>query len=133
MTNLDIVKGVYEAFGRGDIPAVLSLFDPQISWREAESNPYEPSGKPWVGHDELMQKLFMRIGAEWDYFRVVPHTFHDAGDSVIAEVRYGGKYKSTGRTLDAQACHVFTLRNGKVMSFQQYVDTARVQDALGVR
>lgn len=133
MTNLDTVKGVYAAFDRGDIPGVLALFDPQISWREAEGNPYEPSGKAWVGHDQLMQKLFMRIGAEWEHFRVIPHTFHDAGDAVIVELRYNGKYTSTGKALDAQACHVWTVRNGKVTSFQQYVDTARVQDALGAR
>jgi ketosteroid isomerase-like protein len=133
MTNLDIVKGVYAAFDRGDIPAVMSALDPRISWHEAEGNPYEPSGRAWIGHDELMQKLFMRIGAEWDYFRAVPRTFYDAGDSVIVELRYDGKYKSTGKTLDAQACHIFTLRNGKVTAFQQYVDTSQVQDVLGAR
>ena len=119
MTNLDIVKSVYAAFDRGDIPAVLDMFDPQISWREAEGNPYEPSGKAWIGHDEIMQKLFTRIGAEWDYFRAVPHTFHDAGATVVVEIRYEGKYKKTGKTLDAQACHIFTLRGGKVTAFQQ--------------
>ena len=133
MTNLDIVKGVYAAFDRGDIPAVMSALDPQISWREAEGNPYEPSGRAWIGHDEIMQKLFMRIGAEWDYLRAVPHTFHDAGDSVIVEIRYDGKYKSTGKTLDAQACHIFRLRNGNITAFQQYIDTSQLQDALGAR
>jgi ketosteroid isomerase-like protein len=133
MTNLDIVKDVYAAFGRGDVPAVLGAMHPQVEWREAEGNPYEPSGQAWVGHDVLMQKLFMRIGAEWDYFRAIPHTFHDAGEAVIVELRYEGQYKSTGKTLDAQACHVFTLRDGKITAFQQFVDTAQVQDVLGAR
>jgi ketosteroid isomerase-like protein len=133
MSNLDVVKGLYAAFARGDIPAVLGAMDPLIAWREAEGNPYEPSGKAWIGHDVIMQKLFMRIGAEWEYFRVIPHTFHMAGDAVIAELRYEGKYTSTGKTLDAQACHVITVRDGKVTAFQQYVDTAQVQDVLGAR
>lgn len=133
MTNLDIVKGLYASFARGDMPAVRAAMDPHIAWREAEGNPYEPSGKAWIGPDVIMQKLFMRIAAEWEYFRVIPHTFHVAGDAVIAELRYEGKYASTSKTLDAQACHVITVRDGKVTSFQQYVDTAQVQGVLGAR
>jgi ketosteroid isomerase-like protein len=44
MSNVDIVKRVYEAFGRGDVPAVLAMMDPKIEWYEAEGNPYMPSG-----------------------------------------------------------------------------------------
>lgn len=133
MGNVEIVKNVYAAFGRGDIPAVLGAMDPAIEWSEAEGNPYEPSGRAWVGPDAIMQKLFVRIGSEWDYFRVDPRTFHDAGDTVVVEIRYDGKYKSTGKTLDAQACHVFGLRGGEVARFQQFVDTAQVQHVMGSR
>lgn len=133
MGNVEMVKGVYAAFGRGDVPAVLAAMEPTIEWFEAEGNPYEPSGKPWVGPDAITEKLFVRIGSEWEYFRVHPVKFHDAGDAVIVELRYEGKYKSTGKTLDAQGCHVFTFRDGKIARFQQYVDTAQVQDVLGAR
>ena len=113
MANLSHREGCVRGVRPRDIPAVIGALDPKISWREAEGNPYEPSGKAWIGHDEITQKLFMRIGAEWDYLRAIPHTFHDAGDTVVAEIRYQGQYKATGKTLDAQACHVFTLRGGK--------------------
>jgi ketosteroid isomerase-like protein len=39
MGNVEIVQGGYEAFGRGDVPGVLAVFDPDIEWREAEGNP----------------------------------------------------------------------------------------------
>lgn len=35
-TSRDIVVAVYDAFGRGDVPAVLGMFDPAIEWNEAE-------------------------------------------------------------------------------------------------
>jgi hypothetical protein len=35
--SADIVNGLCEAFRRGDVPAVLGIFHPQIQWREAES------------------------------------------------------------------------------------------------
>jgi ketosteroid isomerase-like protein len=52
---------------------------------------------------------------------------------VVVEARYTGTYRATGRSLDAQACHVWRVADGKVTHFQQYLDTARMQDAMGAR
>lgn len=133
MDNVGLLKNLYAAFGRGEIPTVLGGMSPDIRWHQAESNPYMPSGEPWVGPDAVLNNLFMRLGAEWDSFTVHPKTFHDAGNSVIVEVRYTGTYKATGKSMDAQACHVWDVKDGKVTRFQQYVDTAKVQDVMGAR
>ena len=128
MSNVDVMRGLYEAFGQGDIPTVLGGMDPDIEWREAEGNPYQPSGDPWRGPDAILNNLFMKLGAEWDgTFAVHPKDFHDAGDTVVVEARYTGTYKATGKELDAQVCHVWKLRDGKVTSFQQFVDTGQMQ------
>ncbi|MEZ5365188.1 MAG: nuclear transport factor 2 family protein [Bryobacterales bacterium] len=95
---------------------------PDIEWREAESNPYQMSGEPWIGPDAIVTNLFVRLVEEWDPFVVTPKTFHDAGDTVIVEGRYTGVYKATGRTQDAQFCHIWGIEGGKVKSFQQYTD-----------
>jgi ketosteroid isomerase-like protein len=131
MGNVEILKGGYEAFGRGDVPSVLAILDPAIEWHEAESNPYKPDGKAWVGGDAVVANLFMRLGTEWDGFTVTPQSFHDAGDVVVAECRYTGVFKETGRGIDAQACHVWHFNDGKATHFQQYVDTAQLQEAMG--
>ena len=132
MENVQLLKGLYDAFGRGDIPAVLGLMSPDIRWYEAESNPYRPSGEPWVGPDTILESLFMRMGAEWDGFTIHTGSFHGAGDSVIVEGRYSGTYKPTGKSIDVQVCHVWDVKRGKVTRFQQYVDTAKLQAAMGV-
>jgi ketosteroid isomerase-like protein len=131
MGNVEIMRGGYEAFARGDVPSVLALFAPDIEWREAESNPYKPDGKAWIGPDAIVQNLFMRLGSEWDGFTVTPKALHDAGDTVVAECRYTGVHRATGKSIDAQACHVWRFDDGKIASFQQYVDTAQMQDAMG--
>lgn len=33
--SAELVAGLHEAFGRGDIPAVREMLDPQVRWREA--------------------------------------------------------------------------------------------------
>ena len=101
-------KGVYEAFGRGDIAAVLGAMDPAIEWRQAEGNPYRPSGEPWIGPDAVLNNLFMRIGTDWDGFKVTSEAFHDAGETVVVELRYTGHFKATGKDAGTgQACHIW--------------------------
>jgi hypothetical protein len=131
MDNVTLLKSLYDAFGRGEIPTVLGAFSPDIHWYQAESNPYMPSGEAWVGPDAVLNNLFMKLGTEWDGFAVHPGTFHDAGGSVIVEARYSGTYKPTGRSLDAQVCHVWDVQDGKLTRFQQSVDTAKLKDVMG--
>ncbi len=133
MDNVSFLKGLYDAFGRGDIPNVLGAMSPEIMWHEAESNPYMPSGKAWIGPDAVLNELFMKLGSEWDGFAVHPKAFHDAGNSVIVEIRYSGTYKATGKSMDAQGCHVWDMKDGKLTRFQQYVDTAKLRDVMGAR
>lgn len=133
MSNVQLMRDLYEAFGRGDIPTVLGAMDPGIEWHEAEGNPYEPSGEPWRGPEAVLQNLFVRLGTEWDGFAATPKEFHDAGPVVVVEGRYTGICKQTGKSLDAQVCHVWKIRDGKITSFQQYLDTAQWQDVIGAR
>lgn len=133
MSNVGLLKNLYEAFGRGDVPSVLGMMSPGIKWYQAESNPYMPSGQPWTGPDAVLDNLFMKLGSEWDGFTVHPQAFHDAGDSVVVEARYSGTYKATGKSMDAQVCHVWDVEGGKLTRFQQYVDTAKIRDVMGVR
>ena len=132
MDNVGLLKNLYDSFGRGDIPAVLGTMSPDIRWSQAESNPYMPSGEAWVGQEEVLS-LFMKLGTEWEGFTVHPKSFHGAGDSVIVEGRYTGTYKATGTSMDAQFCHVWDAKGGKVTRFQQYLDTAKLQTVMGVR
>ena len=133
MDNVSLMKGLYEAFGRGDIPTVLGSMSPDIRWYSAEGSPYMPSGEAWVGPDAVLNNLFMKLGGEWDRFTVNPKTFYGAGDSVIVEVRYSGTFKATGKRIDAQACHIWDVKDGAVTRFQQYIDTGQMQDAMGVK
>lgn len=133
MDNVSLLKNLYDAFGRGDIPTVLEAMSPDIHWYEAEGNPYMLRGEAWVGPDAVLNNLFMKLGVEWDGFSVRPKSFHGAGDSVIVEARYGGTYKATGKSMDTQVCHVWDVKGGKVARFQQYVDTAKLQDVMGAR
>ncbi len=130
-SNVAVMQETYEAFARGDVPAVLERMDPQIEWYEAEGNPWDP-GRAFRGPQEVVDGVFTRIATEYDDFRVDITRLLDAGDTVIAEARYrSSRAKATGKPLDAQVCHIWDLRNGRITRFQQYVDTRQLAEVLG--
>ena len=84
---------------------------------------------PYIGPERVLQGVFARIGGEWEGFAVSPKEVLDAGDTVVGHGYYSGKFRKNGRDVKAQFAHVFTFRDGKVVKFQQYTDTAQFREA----
>ena len=50
-------------------------------------------------------------------------------NQVLATLRYDAKVKKTRKTYNAQVAHLWTLKDGKVIAFQQFLDTKKVAEA----
>jgi len=128
-SSLDLVRGLYAAFGAGDLPAFLAHLDLRIQWNEAEGFPYADRN-PYVGPDAIVSGVFQRLLGDWDDFRVEVGEIAGGGDVVTMFGRYKGRSTRTGKGLDVQVAHTWWIRGGKVVRFQQMVDTAGVARAL---
>jgi ketosteroid isomerase-like protein len=127
-TNAGIVNGMYNSFAAGDIPGVLAEMDSKVIWNEAEGNPYA-DGNPYIGPDAVLKGVFTRVGEEHEYFKLADLKLQNVGsDKVLATLRYNAKRKDNGVVIDAQAAHLWTLKNGKVVAFQQYADTKQLHE-----
>ena len=130
MTNADIIRELYDAFAKGDVPAVLGSFDENISWTEAEGFMY---GGTYNGPNAVLTNVFMKLGTEWEGFAAVPNKIVDGGDgNVISTGEYSGKYLRTGNSTAVPFAHEWELRDGKVVTFRQHTDTAVIARDLGV-
>lgn len=127
--SVNSVRGMYEAFAKGDIPTIIAALNPQVEWWEAENFIYADMN-PYIGPDAVLQGVFLRIVDEWDDFAVSPTDILDAGDTIIGHGYYSGAYKKNGERIRAQFAHFFTFRDGKVVKFQQYTDTAQFLQAV---
>jgi uncharacterized protein len=126
-SNVDIVRGAYEAFGRGDVPAVLEALDKDVIWTDMEGF---PTGGTYVGAGAILNGVFLPLGTEWNNFQANPDEFLESGDRVVALGHYEGTYKATGKGMRVPFAHVWTLRDGKVVKFVQYTDTLLVSKVL---
>jgi ketosteroid isomerase-like protein len=127
MNNVEIIRSLYGSFKTGDIPAVLAVFDENISWTEAEGFPH---GGTYVGANAILENVFMNLGSEWEGFSAIPDEYVEGGDMVVALGNYSGKNVRSGKSMNVPFAHVWSLKDGKVVKFVQYTDTLKVSEAL---
>ncbi len=123
------IENIYNAYSKGDVPSVLSAMDDNIVWNEAEGNSLA-DGNPYIGPDAVLNGVFARLVEEHEYFNLKNIELHNMeNNQVLATLRYDAKRKNNGALIDAQAAHLWKLKDGKVISFQQYVDTKQLAEA----
>jgi len=127
--NIALLRDAYSAFGRGDVPAVLGAFADDIEWHEAEGMPY---GGLHRGPQAVAENVFGPVVEDIDEFSVTPEEFYTGGDEVLVIVRYAGKGRATGKELDLQAVHAWTVRDGKLARCRQFADATVFNAVLAV-
>ena len=127
--NVSIIDGLYKAFAVGDIPTVLGSMDSKIVWNEAEGNAYA-DGNPYIGPEAVLNGVFGRIMQEHEYFNLKDIELHEMhNDKVLATLRYDAK-RDNGNSYNDQVAHFWTLKDGKVVAFKQYVYTKKLSEAM---
>ena len=126
--NVRVAKKTYEAFGRGDVPAVLENFHSDVEWHAAEGLPW---GGVHSGPNAVAENVFGAVMAEVDGFAVnIDRLIEGEDDVVVALGRYSGTGRKGGKPLDAAFAHVWELDDGKLKRFLHYTDTAKFNEAL---
>ena len=128
--NVDALRSGYEAFGRGDLPAVMELWHDDIEW-EGPNHPGLPGAGTHRGKDAVQNEVLGTIPQHWDEFRLTPDEFVDGGDTVVVLGHIEAKAKATGSDVKVPVVHVWRMRDGKVARAQTLSDTAVLVEALG--
>ena len=120
--NTTIAQEAYNNFKKGDIAALLDLLPDNVTWQLPEIEGVPFAGKR-TGRSSVAE-FFQGIEANQETLQFEPREFIAQGDKVIALGHYRWRVKSTGREYASDFAHVFTLRDGKIVGFQEYTDTA---------
>ena len=121
-SNIDIAQSGYVAFGRGDLDGLVSLLDANVEWKTPGTSDLPTAGTR-RGHAQV-REFFGLLNELFDFEHFAPLSFIADGDRVVVLGEDRVKVKGTGKTLSEDWCHVFTIRDGKVVAFQEFMDTA---------
>ncbi len=127
MSTRGTVEGLYGALGAGDIAAAMELMDEGIEWKEADGFPL---AGVYRGPQAVLDGVFARLGSEWAGFKADLDRIVVEGDQAMSVGTYSGTYKATGKSFSARFAHAIDVRDGKVVRFEQIVDSAEVNRAL---
>jgi len=125
--NAALIRGGYDAFAAGDIPTVLALFDPNITWYSPDTIRF---GGTYVGA-AAVGEFFSHLPENYRELHVQPDSFIDSGDTVVVLGHHHGR-SIAGTEFNLAFVHVWTFRDGKPVSFTEHFDTVRMNAALGL-
>jgi hypothetical protein len=116
--NLELIQNGYEAFGRGDIQAVLDIMADDVEWNV-------PEVLPQGGHARGKQEVaafFERLGGIWQGLSLEIDDFVASGDRVCVIGRGSGNVE--GAQTGYGFVHAWTVRDGAAVKFDEYADPA---------
>jgi uncharacterized protein len=126
--NIKVVQEAYAAFGRGDVQAILDRLDDSVAWTAVYG---AGSNVPMAGERRgraAVAEFFKLVATHVNFARFEPKEFVATGDKVVALGHYTAK-TSANKEFDSDFAMVFTMRNGKVTTFQEFLNTAALNAA----
>jgi ketosteroid isomerase-like protein len=123
-SNIELVQSLYAAFKRGDIGAIIGALAPDVSWHTHGRPEDYPTLGPRKG-PQAVQQFFATVAAEQTAVDFSPREIFGSGDRVCALGHYDWIVRKTGRKAGSDWVHVFTVRNGKITTFDEFTDTAQ--------
>lgn len=125
--NLELVRATYEGSSEENGKNLLIALASDAEWTEAAGFPYAGTYK---GVENIISGVFNRLATEWTGYNAKVHTFLEDGDRVAAFGIYSGTFNATGKSFSATFAHLYTIKDGKIIRMEQYVDSAKVRESM---
>jgi ketosteroid isomerase-like protein len=121
MGNLETVRAIYDAFGRGDIPAILDQLAEDVAWDLDAPGYGIPIYEPGVGKEHV-QRFFEAL-QDLEFLRFEPTNFLTGGNQVAVPINVQVEVKATGKVAEALEIHLWTFGDdGKASRFFHAID-----------
>jgi uncharacterized protein len=121
MNHVMTVQQIYEAFGRGDVPAILGHLADDVSWDQDAPRYGVPLYEPGVGKAHV-ERFFSTL-QDIEFLRFEPSNFLSGGNQVAVPIAVEVRVKATGKTVKALEVHLWTFgEDGKVTRFFHCID-----------
>lgn len=123
----EVVRAQYLASAAGDLTALTALLAPDVEWTEMAGFPYAGT---FVGPEAVAANVFARIGRDWEGWRAHDDEYVTEGERVIVLGRYTAVHAASRRAMSVRVVHSWVVRGGRIVRFEQFVDTAQVKAAM---
>jgi ketosteroid isomerase-like protein len=127
--NIKTVEQVYDAFGRGDVAAILDVVTDDVDWGAETTSTVAPWYGARHGKDGVAE-FFADFGTAMEVQEFNPTSVAANDNDVLTVVRLRSTSRATGKSVAMDLHHVFTFRDGKISYYRGTEDTAQTEAAL---
>jgi ketosteroid isomerase-like protein len=125
------VRRSWDAWLRGDLPGVLSEYDPEVVW---DLRHFRDSPESEFRGTENVEGFFNEWFAVWDDYEVGVDEILAAPDGRVVTLYWQrGKGRASGLAMHEASALITTVRDGKITHIQIYDDRAEALEAAGLR
>jgi ketosteroid isomerase-like protein len=127
--NVEIVRTIYDAWGREEFPGPTELMDAEIEYVNPEGaiEPGTRKGLQAFGH--AVEKVF----EAWEFWRMEPVELRAVGDQVVVSVRYQARGRNSGAEAAGVESALWTVREGRVVRYEWFHGADDAFQAAGLR
>jgi ketosteroid isomerase-like protein len=126
--NVEIVRGAFDAFLRGDMEMLLGFMDPEIVLMQP---PEVPDGTTMHGHAGVMEAI-AAWPEQWDDFEIEIGQIIDAGNRVAVRTHQRARGRGSGVAVEDDIWFVAGFRNGKVVEWRMFGAESQALEAAGL-
>jgi ketosteroid isomerase-like protein len=127
--NVEILRRAYDAFSRGDFDAIVNLSAEDF---ELDMSRWGPVTYTYRGPEGLREFL-ATLERLWDYFKIEPEEFVDAGDKVVVIIDVEARGGASGIKVRARYANTYTFRgDGKVVRAEWFDQPAEALAVVGL-
>jgi uncharacterized protein len=114
--NVEIVRRLYAAIGRGDTDEVLALYDPEIEWHFTHS-PFRNfvNHDVYRGHSGVRDLIRERYEDAWESVTDELEELIDSDDKVISIIKTRGRGRASGAPTEMTHAGVWTIEGGRIV------------------
>ena len=123
----DVVRRQYLASAAGDLEALRATLAPDVEWTEMAGFPLAGTYRTPTG---VTANVMEKLGTDWEGWAAHDDSYVVDGENVVVLARYTAVNKATSKPINVRVAHHFVVRGGQIVRFEQFVDTAKVQDAM---
>jgi ketosteroid isomerase-like protein len=127
--NIKTITQVYEAFGRGDVAAILDAVTDDVDWAAEATS----AAAPWYGvrhGKDAVAGFFAAFGSAMEVEEFTPVSLAANDTDVLTVVRFRARSRGTGKIAAMDLHHFFSFRDGKIAYYRGTEDTAQTEAVL---
>jgi ketosteroid isomerase-like protein len=130
--NVEVIRRMYERWLRNDV-SLFDAFAPEIELHPDPAADWVGVNSVYRGHEGMRQYMRAVYEAFADYRPEIEELL-DVGDKVVTLAIERGRGRHSGADVEAHhTAHVWTMRGGKAVRVDLFLDREKALEAVGLR